>query len=273
MLWRRGSNRARLLARCARLLNRCLEITCFYRVLNVSMMLRRIESPLAALLLTAIAVLQVGLSGCAGRQSDSSGSQIEGPSNEESPQEAAEVQAVIKSARPQAFPQQLDGCWKATVARPDVFSRQLQAPPDSILTLDCCTPVDYALCFNRASGVVSFSASGLGFRLVSQWFGTTVVPMDNHSDLLFSTENDFAVLRSVGHYEVRCGLITAKVSSRTDLRATSLGSNKIFVEGSTKDVCSGSRVLNCDGQPWAESTWRAELTRQLDSETTVGGRQ
>lgn len=54
------------------------------------------------LLVVTAACLMLGLVGCAGTQSDLSTSPgIEGHSNRESAEEAAEVQAVIKSAKPQ----------------------------------------------------------------------------------------------------------------------------------------------------------------------------
>jgi hypothetical protein len=98
--------------------------------------------------------------------------------------------------------------------------------------------------------------------MVSQWFGTKVVLVDNHTELLFSTEDNFAVLRSVGLYDAHCGFNTAKVSSQTDLRATYLGLNTVYVEAAVEDVCSDSRTLSCDGQPWANSTWHAEFQKE-----------
>lgn len=226
------------------------------------------------LLVVTAACLMLGLVGCAGTQSDLSTSPgIEGHSNRESAEEAAEVQAVIKSAKPQPFPQQLEGCWKGSVSKPDSFTRLLQMPPDSLLTFDCCAPVDYALCFDHSTDSAAFSASTLSSRFSSQWLGTSVTPIDNQSDILFSTENDFAVLRSINHYKVRAGLMTAKVSSQIDLRATYIGSDRIYVEAAVEDSCSDSRMLNCDGQPWADLTWHAEFTKQLPREAIDGARQ
>jgi hypothetical protein len=225
------------------------------------------------MLRAVIAFLLVTLSGCAATHSNSSGTSIEGPSNEESLQEAAEVQAVISSSKPQPFPNELEGCWKGAVSKVDSFTRELQAPADSILTLDCCEPVEYALCFDRASAAASFSAPTLNLKMVSQWFKIAVVPIDAHTNILFSTGDNFAVVRSVGHYQVRCGVMTARMSSQTNLRATYVGSDQIYVEATAKSVCSDSRILNCDGQPWAESTWHGRFTRELANEITVGGRE
>lgn len=224
------------------------------------------------LLVTAAACLM--LAGCAGTQSNLATSPgIEGRSNRESPAEAAEVQAVIKSAKPQPFPQQLEGCWKGSVSKPDSFTRLAQIPPDSLLTFDCCAAVDYALCFDHSRNSAAFSASTLSSRFLSEWVGTSVTPVDNQSDILFSTDNDFAVLRSINHYKVSAGLMTAKVSSQIDLRATYLGSDKIYVEAAVEDSCSDSRLLNCDGQPWADSTWHAEFIKQLSPEALDGARE
>jgi hypothetical protein len=226
------------------------------------------------LLVVTAACLMLALAGCAETHHDLSTSPgIEGPSNRESAEEAAEVQAVIKSAKPQPFPQQLEGCWKGSVAKPDSFTRLAQVAPDSFLTFDCCAPVDYALCFDRSSDSAAFSASTLNSRFLSQWVGTSVTPVDNHSDILFSTDNDFAVLRSINHYKVRAGLMTGNVSSQIELRATYLGPDRIYVEAAVEDSCSDSQILNCDGQPWADSTWHAEFTRQLPVETIDGARE
>jgi hypothetical protein len=226
------------------------------------------------LLVVIAACLMLELASCAGTQSYVSTSPgIDGPSNRESPEEAAEVRAVIKSAKPQPFPQQLEGCWKGSVSKPDSFTRLVQVPPDSFLTFDCCAPVDYALCFDHSTDSAAFSASTLSSRFLSQWVGTSVTPVDNHSDILFSTDSDFAVLRSISHYKVRAGLMAGNVSSQIDLRATYLGPDRIYVEAAVEDSCSDSQILNCTGQPWADSTWHAEFTRRPPVETTNGARE
>ena len=261
------------------MLPRQIETSCQYRVHRLTASTQASPTCLSimtgllhTLFLIALTVLLAGLSGCATTESNSSGlTGIEGPSNQESPEEAAAVQSFIKSARPQPFPDLLDGCWKGSVAKPDSITRLLRAPPDAILSLDCCARVDYALCFDRASETESFSASTLGFRLISQWFSPTVVPMDSQIDLLYSSGDNFAALRSVGHYEVHCGLMAAKVSSQTDLRVTYLASGKMDVEGAVKDLCSDSPMLNCEGQPWAESTWHAEFIKDLPGRANAGG--
>lgn len=213
----------------------------------------------------AIVIMLLTLAGCAATQLDSARSGIEGPSNRESPEEAAEVQAVINDAKPQPFPQQLEGCWKSRASEFDSF-KPLQTRPDSLLTLGCCVPVTYVLCFDRGSGLVSFSTSNPGFRVDSLWISTEVIPTDSHTDLVFSTGDDVAAVRSIGHYEVRGSFIgvpsmTATLSSQTDLRASYVESDRINVEGAVEYVCSDSKMLNCRGEPWADSTWHEEFTR------------
>jgi hypothetical protein len=208
----------------------------------------------------------LALAGCAATQPNSSASKgIEGPSNRESPEEATEVQAVIKDAKPEPLPRQLEGCWKSDVSKFDSF-KPLETWADSLVTLACCVPVTYVLCFDRGSGVVSFTASSPGFRVDSLWISAEVIPTDTHTDLLFSTGNDFAALRSIGHYEMRgtftgIPLTTATLSSQTDLRTTYVGSDRMNAEGGVEYVCSDSRILNCHGEPWAESSWHGEFTR------------
>src|ERR1700722_12751961 len=133
----------------------------------------------------------LALAGCVATEPNSGVSRgIEGPSNKESPEEATEVQAVINEAKPQPLPRRLEGCWKSDVSKFDSF-KPLETRADSLLTLDCCVPVTYVLCFDRGSGVVSFTASSPGFRLDSLWISAEVIPTDTHTDLLFSTRNDF----------------------------------------------------------------------------------
>ena len=221
----------------------------------------------AAIPFAALVIIILTLVGCAATQLDSGASTgIEGPSNRESSEEAAEVQAVINYAKRQPFPQQLEGCWRSHASKFDSFKPLLQTRPDSLLTLSCCVPVTYVLCFDRRSSLVSFTTSNPGFRVDSQWISTEVIPTDSHTDLLFSTGGDFASLRSFGRYEVRGSFIgvtsmTATLSSQTDLRVTYLGSDRISAEGTVEDVCSDSRMLSCDGQPWADSTWHGEFTK------------
>lgn len=225
--------------------------------------------PLATILSAAIAISLLALAGCAATlPGAATPTGIEGPSNRESPEEAAEVQKVIADAKPQPFPEQLEGCWEGSVSQFDSF--EWLASADSILTPDCCMPVNYVLCFDGASGLASFSASNLRVRLVSQWGGTEVIPMDNHTDLLFSSGDDFAVLRSIGHYEVHSTLIgiplaAARISARTELRATLVGSDKIYVEGAEEDVCAD--------QPWDDSTWHGEFKKEFPREAINGGQQ
>jgi len=220
----------------------------------------------AAIPFAAIVIMLLGLAGCAATQLNSGASTgIEGPSNRESPEEATEVQAVINDARPQPLPRQLEGCWRGQVSKFDSF-KPLETRADSLLTLACCGPVTYVLCFDRGSGLVSFTASSPGFRVDSPWISAEVIPTDSHTDLLFSTGDDFAVLRSFGHYEMRgtftgVPLTTATLSSQTDLRATYVGSDRINAEGGVEYACSDSRILNCHGELWAESSWHGEFTR------------
>ena len=142
-------------------------------------------------------IMSLALAGCAATQTNSGApTGIEGPSNRESPEEATEVQAVISDAKPQPLPRQLEGCWKSDVSKFDSF-KPLEAWADSLLTLDCCVPVTYVICFDRGSGAVSFTTSSPGFRLHSLWISTEIIPTDTHTDLLFSTGDDFAVLRSI----------------------------------------------------------------------------
>lgn len=211
-------------------------------------------------------IMSLALAGCAATQTNSGApTGIEGPSNRESPEEATEVQAVISDAKPQPLPRQLEGCWKSDVSKVDLF-KPLEAWADSLLTLDCCVPVTYVICFDRGSGAVSFTTSSPGFRLDSLWISTEIIPTDTHTDLLFSTGDDFAVLRSIGHYEMRgtftgVPLTTATLSSQTDLRATYVGSDRMNAEGGVEYVCSDSSIFNCHGEPWAESSWHGEFTR------------
>jgi hypothetical protein len=219
----------------------------------------------AAIPFAAIVIMSLALAGCAATQPNSGvPTGIEGPSNRESPEEAAEVQAVINDAKPQLPPRQLEGCWKSDVSKFDSF-KPLETRADSLLTLTCCVPTTYVLCFDRGSGVVSFTTSSPGFRLDSPWISAEVIPTESHTDLLFSGD-DFAALRSIGHYEVRgtftgVPLTTATLSSQTDLRATYVGSDRINAEGGVEYACSDSRILNCHGEPWAESSWHGEFTR------------
>jgi hypothetical protein len=220
----------------------------------------------AAIPFAAIVIISLVLVGCVATQPHSGASTgIEGPSNRESPEEAAEVQAVINDAKPQLVPRQLEGCWKSEVSKFDSF-KQLETRADSLLTLTCCVPMTYVLCFDRGSGVVSFTTSSPGFRVDSPWISTEVIPTETHTDLLFSNGDDFAALRSIGHYEVRgmftgIPFTTATLSSRTDLRATYVGSDRIDAEGGVDYACSDSGILNCYGEPWAESSWHGEFTR------------
>ncbi len=214
----------------------------------------------------AIMIMSLVLAGCAATQPKSGASTgIEGPSNRESPEEATEVQAVINDAKPQPLPRELEGCRKSDVSKFDSF-KPLETWADSLLTLACCVPVTYVLCFDRGSGLVSFTTSSPGFRVDSLWISAEVIPTDSYTDLLFSTGDDFAALRSIGHYEVRgtftgVPLTTATLSSQTDLRATYVGSDRMNAEGGVEYACSDSRILNCHGEPWAESSWHAEFTR------------
>ncbi len=214
----------------------------------------------------AIVIMLLALAGCAATQPNSGASTgIEGLSDRESPEEAAEVQAVIKNAKPQLIPRRLEGCWKSDVSKFDSFE-PLETRADSLLTLTCCVLMTYVLCFDRGSGVVSFTTSSLGFRVDSPWISTEVIPTETHTDLLFSTGDDFAALRSIGHYEVRgtftgIPLTTATLSSQTDFRATYVGSDRINAEGGVEYACSDSGILNCYGEPWAESSWHGEFTR------------
>jgi hypothetical protein len=216
----------------------------------------------------ALVLMLLILAGCAATQLDSGASMgIEGPSNRESPEETAEVQAVINDAKPQPFPQQLEGCWKSQVSKFDSFKPLLATRADSLLTLGCCVPVTYVLCFDRGSGLVSFTPSNPGFRVDSPWISTEVIPTDSHTDLLFSTGDNFAALRSAGRYEVRGSFIgvpsmTAILSSQTYLRATYVGSDRVNAEGAVEYVCSDSKMLGCHGEPWADSTWHEEFTRE-----------
>jgi len=220
----------------------------------------------AAISFAAIVIMLLALAGCAPTQLNSGASTgIEGPSNRESPEEAAEVQAVINDAKPQPLPRQLEGCWKSQVSKFDSF-KPLEMRADSLLTLACCVPVTYVLCFDRGSGLVSFTTSSPGFQLDSLWISAEVIPTDSHTDLLFSSGDDFAALRSIGYYEVRgtftgVPLTTATLSSQTELRATYVGSDRIHAEGGVEYACSDSRILNCHGEPWAESSWHGEFTR------------
>jgi hypothetical protein len=221
----------------------------------------------ATILFAALVIMLLTLAGCVATQPDSGASTgLEGPSNRESPEEAAEVKAVINDAKPQPFPQQLEGCWKSRVSRFDSFKPLLETRADSLLTLGCCVPVIYVLCFDRESGLVSFTTSSPGFQVDSPWISTELIPTDSHTDLLFSTGDDFAALRSVGRYEVRGSFIgvpsmTATLSSQTDLRVTYVGSDKLNAEGAVEYVCSDSKMLNCHGELWANSTWHEEFTR------------
>jgi hypothetical protein len=220
----------------------------------------------AAIPLAAIAIMLLALAGCAATEPNSGASTgIEGPSNRESPEEATEVQAVINDAKPQSLPRQLEGCWKSDVSKVDSF-KPLETWADSLLTLACCVPVTYVLCFDRGSGLVSFTTSSPGFRVDSLWISAEIIPTDSHTDLLFSTGDNFAALRSIGHYEMRgtftgVPLTTATLSSQTDLRATYVDSDRMNAEGGVEYICSDSRILNCHGDLWAESSWHGEFTR------------
>ena len=224
--------------------------------------------PLGTILSAAIAISLLALAGCAATLPGSATpTGIEGPSNRESPEEAAEVQTVVSEAKPQPFPQQLEGCWEGSVSQSDSF-KWLARTSEAMFTPDCCTPVNYVLCFDRASGGVSFSASSISVRMVSQWGSAEVVPVDSHTDLLFSSGDDFAVLRSIGHYEMNSTVIgiplgAATISSTTDLCATAVGPDKIYVEGAEEDVWGS--------QPWDDSTWHGEFTRELRKEASAGG--
>lgn len=220
----------------------------------------------AAISFSGLVLILLALAGCSTIRLDSGASTgIEGPSNTESPEEAAEVQAVINDAKPQSFPQQLEGCWKSYVSKFDSF-KPLEMQPDALLTVACCVPATYVLCFNRGSGGILLTISNPGFRMDSPWINTGLIPIDSRTDLVFSNGGDFAVLRSFAHYQVRASFLgvpslTATLSSQMDLRATYIGSDRVNADGASQYVCSGSRMLNCDGESWAETTWHGEFTR------------
>jgi hypothetical protein len=192
---------------------------------------------------------------------------IEGPSNRESAEEAGQVQEVLEKAGPQPVPLKLDGCWHTDVKEADSFKPLISLPPDSLVTVRCCTPVEYELCFNLASDETSFSASNLRWRFNSSWLSMQVVPKPSITDVLYSDNKELVVLRSVEEFTWRGRMlgvpaVTLKVSSKSEVRVAYSAPERIFVEGSTEDICEEPKPLGCAGQPWVDTTWHAEFLRQ-----------
>jgi len=218
------------------------------------------KSQVRRILSMAIALI---LASCAAQNTASN---ISDDRDRESPAEAADVKAVLDSRRPQSVSRDFDGCWRGSVDDADTFVRVARIPSDSLVTIDCCLSVNYELCFDASSSQVRFTALGLRFRINSQYLQTEVVPLDNKSEVTYSS-GKFAALRTVDRYKLYTKLLGvptngAFISSKSEIRATYIDRNKIYVEGAVEDLCSEAATLNCEGQTWVDSTWHGEFTKQ-----------
>lgn len=201
-------------------------------------------------LVRALMVLLIlELCGCASQLQQPS--RLEGASNQRSAAETAEVEAVLTSRKVQPIPKTLDGCWKGEVTRADSV-RFLAGVPNNLLNVECCVPVAYDLCFDLPSGHATFAASNLRYRVVSQWIATELVPIDSHTDVLFSTGDDFVILHSMSHLRVRgkIGLtvLSGTVSSSTRSEPTILRPASSTWRARSRIAARAPRACNATGR-------------------------
>jgi len=192
---------------------------------------------------------------------------LEGPSNLESPEEAKQVEQLVNRADRQVIPSTWDGCWTAEISSLDSFEQLVSLPPGSLITIGCCAIVRYQMCFDHSSGGVYFSASNPGWKMNSDWLAVDQLAEKSTTALSYSDAKEFIVLRSTEVFTSRGDLLavpamTLRLSSRSDLHASHRDRDRIFVEGSTEDICEGPKLIGCVGKPWVISTWHADFMRE-----------
>jgi hypothetical protein len=222
---------------------------------------------LISLILGLITGAMVLISSCSSiNQSSTATIPIEGPSNLESQEEAKQVEQVLNSAGRQAIPAAWDGCWTAEISSVDSFKQLVSLPAGSLITIECCATVQYQMCFDHSSGGVYFSASNLGWKLNSDWLFVNQLAEKGTTTVSYSEAKEFMVLRSTEAFSSRGNLLalpamSLRISSRSDLQASSRDPDRIFVEGSTEDVCEEPKLIGCLGKPWVSSTWHGDFVR------------
>jgi hypothetical protein len=171
--------------------------------------------------------------------------------------------AAPTAAGPQLpFPKSFEGCWSATVTRPEAWTF-FRGP-----IVQGISPSTYMLCFHYSGSApdVTFSTTA-EYPVVSDWVVSDVGVENGHTDVLYSGDN-FVVLRTSSSTPLHMKILgvlpgpTGIIRSRTDFHCTHLADDKLLVEASTEQRCVNAHSIDCDGDVWIKESWHTEFSRQ-----------